>query len=95
MTTRATSRWWKPAAAGGVVAAMLVAAPVAAEVIRIDITSREPFGEDVSSRRGPYERIRGVVVYSLDTSDEANARIVDLELAATDGQGHVQFYGDI
>jgi hypothetical protein len=94
MTTRATSGWLKPAVAG-VVAAVMVATPVAAEVIRFDITSREPFGEDVPSKRGPYERIRGVVVYSLDPSDEANARIVDLDLAATDGQGHVQFYGDI
>ena len=76
-------------------AVVLTATPVAAEVILIDITSRAPFGEDVDSKIGPYERIRGVVVYALDPSDEANAQIVDLELAATDGQGRVQFYGDI
>ena len=75
-------------------AAVLTATSAVAEVIRIDITSREPFGERVDTKIGPYERIRGVVVYALDPSDESNAGIVDLDLAPTDGQGRVQFYGD-
>ena len=76
-------------------AGALTATPAAADVIRIDITSREPFGERVDSKIGPYERIRGVVVYAIDPSEESNAAIVDLELAPTDGEGRVQFYGDI
>ncbi len=72
-----------------------IAAPAAAEVIRIDITSREPFGDAVTSSVGPYERLRGRVVYVLDSTEEANSRIVDLDLAVTDDQGRVQFYGDI
>ena len=72
-----------------------IAAPAAAEVIRIDITSREPFGDGVSSKIGPYERLRGRVVYALDPADDANRRIVDLDLAIPDDRGRVLFYGDI
>ena len=72
-----------------------VAAGAAAEVIRIDITSREPFGEAVESEVGPYERLRGRVVYALNPSAEVNRAIVDLDLAVRDEQGRVQFYGDI
>ena len=72
-----------------------IATPAAAEVIRIDITSREPFGDAVASKIGPYERLRGRVVYALDPDDDANRPIVDLGLAVTGDDGRVQFYGDI
>ncbi len=71
------------------------ALPAAAEVIRLDVASREPFGREVDSKIGPYERIRGRVVYALDPAHDANADIIDLDIAVTDGQGRVQFYGDI
>ena len=74
---------------------LVLATPAAAEVIRIEITSREPFGDAVASKIGPYERLRGRVVYALDPTDEANSRIVDLGLAITGDDGRVQFYGDI
>ena len=74
---------------------VVLATPAAAEVIRVEITSREPFGEAVTSKIGPYERLRGRVVYALDPDHEANRRIVDLGLAVTDDAGRVQFYGDI
>ena len=74
---------------------LMIATPVAAEVIRIEITSREPFGDAVASKIGPYERLRGRVVYALDPTDEANGRIVDLGLAITGDDGRVQFYGDL
>ena len=74
---------------------LVLATPAAAEVIRIEITSREPFGDAVASKIGPYERLRGRVVYALDPTDEANRRIVDLGLAITGDAGRVQFYGDI
>ena len=74
---------------------LVLVAPAAAEVIRVEITSREPFGEAVTLKIGPYERLRGRVVYVLDPGDEANRRIVDLGLAVTDDAGRVQFYGDI
>ena len=66
-----------------------------AEVVRIDITSRVAFGEGVQSKVGSYERLRGRVIYALDPDDEANAQIIDLSLATTDGEGRVIFYGDL
>ena len=75
--------------------AALLAAPAAAEVIRLDITSREPLGADVAGPAGPYERLRGRVVYALDPDLEANARIVDLDLAAPNEAGRVEFYADL
>ena len=74
---------------------LVLATPATAEGIRIEITSREPFGDAVASKIGPYERLRGRVVYALDPTDEANGRIVDLGLAITGDDGRVQFYGDL
>ena len=74
---------------------LMIATPVAAEVIRIEVTSREPFGDAVASKIGSYERLRGRVVYALDPTDDANRGIVDLGLAIADDGGRVQFYGDI
>ena len=67
----------------------------AAEVVRLDITSRTAFGARVESKVGAYERLRGRVVYALDPAAAANRGVVDLALAIADGQGRVQYYGDI
>ena len=75
--------------------APLAAVPAAAEVIRLDITSRQPLGVDVPGPVGPYERLRGRVVYALDPDLEANARIVDLAAAAPNEAGRVEFYADV
>ena len=69
-------------------------APAGAEVIQVTITSRTPFADDVPDKVGRYERIRGVVVYALDPEHEANQAVVDLGLAAQNGEGQVEFYGD-
>lgn len=74
---------------------LLPVLPAAAEVIRLDITSREPFATDVPGAVGPYERLRGRVVYALDPDHEANARIVDLAAAAPNEEGRVEFYADL
>ena len=75
--------------------ALALAVPAAAEVIRLDITSREPFAADVPGGVGPYERLRGRVVYALDPDIEANSRIVDLAAAAPNEEGRVEFYADL
>ena len=75
--------------------APLAAAPAAAEVIRLDITSRQTLGVDVPGGVGPYERLRGRVVYALDPDLEANARIIDLAAAAPNEEGRVEFYADV
>ncbi len=69
-----------------------VSVPVRAEVIQVIVESRTPFASDVPDKVGPYERIRGRVVYALDPNHEANQAIVDLSLAATNGEGLVDFY---
>ncbi len=74
---------------------LVVATPVSAEVVRLEITSRVPFGDTIGSKIGPYERLRGRVVYALDPTDDANRGIVDLGLAVVNGEGRVQFYADI
>ena len=82
--------WWRL-----VPLCLSVAAAAAAEVVVIDITSREPIVRTEATAVGPYERLRGRVIYSLDPAVEANRAIIDLDLAVTDERGHVQFYGDI
>ncbi len=71
-----------------------VASSVQAEVLRVIVESRTAFAEDVEDKVGPYERIRGRVVYALDPDLEANRAVVDLGLAATNGNGRVEFYAD-
>jgi hypothetical protein len=66
------------------------------EVTRCQITHREPFAEGKSmGERGPYERWRGTVHFSLDPMLDANQAIVDLELAPRNAQGRVEFSADI
>ena len=73
----------------------MMTSAAAAEVVRLDITSRTSFGAEVESKVGAYERLRGRVVYSLDPDAAANRGIVDLDLAIPDERGRVLFYGDI
>ena len=74
--------------------ALAMTGSVNAEVIQVFIKSRTPFAEDVADKVGPYERIRGRVVYALDPDHEANHAVVDLSLAAKNGAGKVEFYAD-
>lgn len=77
-------------------AAWGAAVPAAdAEVVRFDVTSRAPFGVEVESKVGAYERLRGRVVYALDPAAPANRDVVDLDLAIPDERGRVVFYGDV
>ena len=72
----------------------LAAAQAAAEVVGIEIASREAFAGDVEGKIGPYERIRGRVIYALDPEHPANHRIVDLDMATADDENRVVFYAD-
>ena len=82
-------------AAAAVVLALLAVSTATAEVIHVAITSREPFAADVPGKIGPYERLRGRVVYALDPAHDANRRIVDLAAATPNEQGRVEFYADL
>ena len=68
--------------------------PATAEVVGIEIASREPFAEEIQGTIGPYERIRGRVIYAIDPRHPANQRIVDLDLTPVDDEGRVVFYAD-
>jgi hypothetical protein len=71
---------------------LAVAAPVRAEVVKVDVTERAAFAPGVSfGAMGAYEKIRGGAHFSLDPNAPANARIVDLKLAPRDAKGRVTF----
>ncbi|MCC7424334.1 MAG: hypothetical protein IT428_29040 [Planctomycetaceae bacterium] len=67
-----------------------------AEVVRFEITRREPFAEGKNyGDAGPYERIIGRVHYAIDPDLPQNRAIVDLQLAPRNGDGKVEFSGDL
>ncbi|MGI9409127.1 MAG: hypothetical protein ACR2OV_03570, partial [Hyphomicrobiaceae bacterium] len=77
--------------------ALLVAhlMPAHAAVSRIEITSRVVVAGGKSfGRTGPYERVRGRLYYAVKPDALSNSRIVDLQLAAKDAAGRVNFSGD-
>ena len=68
--------------------------PASAAVVRFDVTSREPLGEQSFGTVGAYERIRGTVHYAIAPELRQNLPIVDLKLALKNAQGKVEFHAD-
>ena len=76
-------------------AMLLLATPLAAEVTRWEITKREPYADGKAiGDRGAFERWTGVVHFAVDPKLEANRGIVDLDLAAKNDAGKVEFWAD-
>lgn len=74
---------------------VLAALPARAEVVRIEVTSREPFASGHAfGAVGAYEKVRGRLHYAVDPASPANARVVDLQRAPRDASGRVAFAGD-
>ena len=72
-----------------------LAAPAAAEVVRIEIERREPFAEGHAfGESGPYEKVTGRMFFEVDPDDPANAAVVDLDLAPRNAAGRVEFWND-
>ena len=70
--------------------------PASAAVTKIEITRRWPYADGQAiGDRGPYERLLGRVHFSVDPAAEANAQVVDLELAPRNAQGRVEFAADL
>ena len=73
----------------------LVAAPVSAEVVRIDVKSRadvlagQPFGA-----AGPYEKLAGRIYFAVDPLNDANRIIADIDKAPKNAAGRVEFSSD-
>ena len=52
-------------------------------VVSVNIKSREPYANGKSfGDSGAYERIEGVLTYSVDPKNAANTSVVDLEYAS-------------
>ncbi|MDF1813581.1 MAG: alpha/beta hydrolase domain-containing protein [Verrucomicrobiales bacterium] len=67
-----------------------------AEVTRFEILTREDFAGGKSfGETGVYERIAGKVHFELDPTAEANATVVDLDLAPRNERGHVELSADL
>ncbi len=76
--------------------ALLLAHPLHAEVLGIDIYERKPFAQGKAfGDVGPYEQIRGVVRFGVDPKLAANKGIIDLELATPNAKGLVECEGDL
>src|SRR5690349_16572742 len=73
----------------------LAAAPVSAEVVRIEVTTRadlvggQPFGA-----AGPYEKLTGKIFFAVDPSLAANKIIADMDRAPRNAAGKVEFSSD-
>ena len=79
-----------------IVAIIICGATAFAEVVRYEITDRQPLANgEAFGDRGAYERIDGRVYYELDPEHPANAAIVDLKLAPRNSQGRVEFWADL
>jgi hypothetical protein len=65
---------------------------VAAEVVKVEIKSREIVSNSLEhARSGPYEVIKGIIYLEVDPNDPANQLIVDIELAECNDRGNVEF----
>ncbi|MBN1421637.1 MAG: hypothetical protein JXP34_22885, partial [Planctomycetes bacterium] len=74
----------------------LASRPAAAEVVRFEIASREPFADGKPfGDAGPYERIIGRVEYAIDPADPGAAEIVDIGSAPRNARGLVEFSADL
>jgi hypothetical protein len=74
---------------------LLVAAPLHAEVVRVEVKSRavvlggQPFG-----KTGGYETITGRIFFAIDPRNGVNQIIADIDLAAKNAEGRVEFSSD-
>jgi hypothetical protein len=77
------------------IVAGLVASPVAAEVVGVEVAQRADVAAGASyGTAGPYEKLRGTLHFAVDPSAAANRRVADLPLAATNAAGRVEFTAD-
>lgn len=69
--------------------------PAWAEVVRIEITRREPFAEGREfGSVGAYEKIVGRIYYAVRPDDPRNAVITDIQRAPKTAEGRVEFWSD-
>lgn len=77
------------------VALMLVAAPVSAEVVRIEVRSRtDVLAGQSFGAAGPFERLTGKIYFEIDPRNIANQIIADIDKAPRNAAGRVEFSSD-
>ena len=73
----------------------LLAVPAVAEVVRIEVETRDAVAEGKSyGLAGPYERLAGRIHYAVDPANPANRIIRDIDFAPTNEAGLVEFSSD-
>ena len=73
----------------------LAAAPVSAEVVRIDVASRSDLAGGMTfGPAGPYEKIAGTIHFAVDPAVPANRIIADVDKAPRNAAGKVEFSAD-
>src|SRR5262245_10922961 len=73
----------------------IAAAPAAARLTEITVTSTEPFADGAAfGDVGAYERVRGTFKGELDPADPRNKVIVNLDKAPRNAAGRVEYEAD-
>src|SRR5262245_4078708 len=76
-------------------AAGLIATPVRAEVVRIDVQARSDVaGGQSFGAAGPYEKLSGKIFFAADPSLPANRIVTDVDKAPRNASGNVEFSSD-
>src|SRR5258708_34851470 len=74
---------------------VLVAAPLSAEVVRIEVQSRTDLaGGQEFGAAGPYEKIAGKIFFAVDPALPANRIVADIDRAPRNASGKVEFSSD-
>src|SRR5437762_6901007 len=73
----------------------LTAAPVSAEVVRIDVASRSDLAGGMTfGPAGPYEKLSGKIYFAVDPALPANRIVADIDKAPRNAAGRVEFSAD-
>ncbi|MDA0284668.1 MAG: hypothetical protein O3B86_15065, partial [Planctomycetota bacterium] len=79
-----------------VLASTCVTGKAVAELTRFEVERREPFADGRSfGDVGSYERIVGRAFFEIDPNLPGNQRIIDLQHAAVNERGRVEFSADL
>jgi hypothetical protein len=74
---------------------LLVAAPVHAEIVRIEVKSRaDVLAGKAFGAVGPYEKLVGTIYLAIDPQNTANRIITDIDKAPRNANGRVEFSSD-
>src|SRR6185369_2319229 len=93
VVVRVTAVVWTMSSVAALVG--LMAAPVSAEVVRIEVQSRSDLlGGQTFGPAGPYEKIAGKIFFAVDPSLPANRIVADVDKAPRNAAGQVEFSSD-